>query len=205
MSTATTTRERPILFSSAMVRAILAGAKTQTRRLVRGVDPVRHIYKGNANGLFGFAFGVNGLKTMLCPFGFPGDRLWVRETWCVYKEYDAYPGGSLGFEDPRVHYCADFDDVRPPGFGRRRASRFMPRWASRITLEVEAVRVERIQDISHADAIAEGVVHVMGLGPASAIPAADFKKLWDELNANRGAGWAANPFVWVIHFRRVPT
>lgn len=188
-------RERQILFSGPMVRAILDGAKTQTRRIAkieyRPRSPWPFVVRTGPTSSMHFPTidEFNRAAPAWCPYGEPGDRLWVRETW-----KRATIGGAF-------LYRADYPGAE--GSLPWRPSIFMPREACRLVLEVTGVRVERIQDISHADAIAEGVVHAMGLGPASAIPAADFKKRWNELNAKRGFGWDANPWVWVIEFRRV--
>jgi hypothetical protein len=222
-------KERPILFSAPMVRAILEGRKTQTRRVEKefaGRDDLDAILKRYPN--------QNG-----CPYGAPGDRLWVRETMRVaYEEGDAYDpmggqGASLGSfhgvsyglarhpPTPYLVYAADksaFDKLPPDGKAdleiKSIPSIHMPRWASRIDLEVTGVRVERLQDISEADAIAEGVRDGAGLygdddiGLLNAVlktngsyPVGRFAMLWQSIN---GAGsWDANPFVWVVEFKRV--
>lgn len=177
-------RERPILFSGPMVRAILAGTKTQTRRVVK-VEPGK----------------LDVGENPACPYGVPGgSRLWVRETW--YDDNatrDAEPIPTS--HDDFIHYRADgeahdqFEEL--DGFLRWRPSIFMPRWASRITLEVTEVRVERLQEITEADAWAEGIAaHVVR-------PIHDYAALWDSLNAKRGFGWDTNPWVWVVSFRRL--
>lgn len=168
--------ERPILFSAPMVRAILAGTKTQTRRVVKG--NLGAICKGNIPLVADIS---------RCPYGQPGDRLWCRETWgehCSNKS---------------IVYRADFGAGEFDPVNRWRPSIHMPRIASRILLEIESVRVERLNDISRGDAMAEGCPFPnMASGPD---PRKWYSGLWDEIN---GAGsWAANPWVWVVEFRRV--
>lgn len=193
-------RERPILFSGSNVCAILEGRKTQTRRLIKPQPPAL----GEKQRPHKFAFttddeGVNlyvhsqsagaGNWIVRYPFGQPGERLWVRETglWA-----------NLGFES-HVAYRANGEPdnswSRPVKW---RPSIYMPRWASRITLEVTGVRVERLVEISEADAIAEGVeIEVRENGALE-----PFRRLWDSINVKR-APWASNPYVWVIEFKRI--
>lgn len=192
-------KERPIIFSGPMVRAILEGRKTQTRRLIKlrhGADVVvvdGRVWKPARVDYAGFVD---------CPYGQPGDRLWVRETfcpdWCEKPIYKADGGSAI-----------DAGYSREPKW---KPSIFMPRAASRITLEVTGVRVERIQDISDADAQAEGVErygrgwkrYFFPVEPHSAweFPVNSFASLWDSINLVR-APWASNPWVWVIEFKRV--
>ena len=198
-------KERPILFSGEMVQAILDGRKTQTRRVIK---PQPKLYSAmhrfntfiqwkdiDAKEIFAVIFIASH-----CPYGQPGgDRLWVRETWAELCATDELSGEvdlaykATGWPD------GEFGPDRN-GKGWRPAI-FMPRWASRITLEVTGVRVERLQDISYEDAEAEGapieggsIVQNRRIG---------FEHLWDSINAKRGYGWDANPWVWVIKFRRV--
>lgn len=235
MTAPTLVRERPILFSAPMVRAILDGTKTQTRRPVKGLA-LEWLAPNMLTPEF-VALPGNGL----CPYGAPGDRLWVREAWSAQYSYpleyrgdhlawhhQTPPAWRLGTNAIRTHYCADrsaydvcdygeqgIDLVRIPmhdnNTPRWVPSIHMPRWASRITLEVTDVRVERLQEISEADAQAEGVERhfdegVWYYGPfergtASAVDA--YRILWDAINAKRGHGWVTNPWVWVVSFRRV--
>jgi hypothetical protein len=141
--------------------------------------------------------GEFGLKS---PYGAPGDTLWVREAWRAWSQYDDWPPSRLppGVD---VQYIAD---ASAPWASRYRSPRFMPRWASRITLEVKGVRVERLQDISEDDARAEGVkpldyaAHHVAAGCGARIA---FEQIWNEIN---GPGaWEANPWVWVVAFERV--
>ena len=182
-------KERPILFSGPMVRAILEGRKTQTRRVVK-FDPCPSSYAmvSHYDGL-GNVVLTDG-SYLRCPYGQPGDRLWVRETWAHRRWMlgDASP-------DPTTVYRADSDDLR--GCDRWRPSIHMPRWASRITLEVVSVRVERLQDISEEDAMAEGVA----LAENYRGRLAHFAGLWEQIN-DLGS-WNANPWVWVVEFRKL--
>ena len=215
-------KERPILFNGEMVRAILEGRKTQTRRVVKP-QPIleRGLWKMGGQFSAGWSEGTRSVPCMpghsLCtrgPYGSPGDRLWVRETWGVATRPCPYQGWRDGIE-----YRADvawMDDERdllplhepeiPDEVGDFygdydkegwRPSIHMPRWASRIMLEVKAVRVERLQEITEEDARAEGVEMV---GPASLTSRSSFAKLWDSINAKRGYGWDTNPWVWVVEF-----
>ena len=199
-------KERPILFNAPMVRALLSGQKTQTRRAVKpqfAVDAVPaemgatnergHQISGHSGEWWCDAEG-NPEKSVRCPYGQPGDRLWVRETW-------AQPDKRADNRGLWV-YAADWPDAERPTH-RWRPSIHMPRAASRILLEVIAVRVERLQDISEADAVAEGVDFA---GHTDEImhdysPDERFSMLWESIN---GAGsWNENPWVWVVEFRRV--
>lgn len=208
-------KERPILFSGAMVRALLAGTKTQTRRVVKpqfaadaipaemGATNERGHQIAGHSGMWWCDAEGNHEKAIRCPYGQPGDRLWVRETfsddWCEY----GHP----------VQYRADGEldsDMFDAGV-KWRPSIHMPRWASRITLEVTGVRVERLQDISEADARAEGALECDPVSGREVLLAGasqrgsfvlHYRDIWESIN---GAGsWATNPWVWVIEFRRLP-
>ncbi|HAM40757.1 MAG TPA: hypothetical protein DCP69_05315 [Candidatus Omnitrophica bacterium] len=182
--------ERPILFSGPMVRALPDGRKTQTRRLVKHhTDPefwdvrrpgVWEVYDANC---------ANQTIEVACPHGVPGDRLWVRETFAET------PFG--------VFYRAE-DSTEYPTDGKWRPSIFMPRRLSRLTLEITEVRVQRLQDITPEDAIAEGVFAEgrYSTAPGVPYPVATFAALWDGINSER-ASWASNPWVWCISFRRL--
>lgn len=178
----TAAKERPILFSGSMVRALLAGQKTQTRRIVTGVATTR-------DGVAywpGMKHGGDFLRVEHCPYGVPGDRLWVRETWAALHEGE------------RVAVYRESSDFEGPW----RPSIFMPRWASRITLELLEVRVERLQDID-ADSIWEEGIRT----PATSELGPELRRLWvegwDALNAKRAA-WATNPWVWALRFAVLP-
>lgn len=190
-------KERPIIFSAPMVRAILSGAKTQTRRVMK----VRcHSICENDDGkLWPWSEDVELTEDFWhpCPFGQPGDRLWVRETW------GALPHMLGGFQRESLRYRADGEYQNEHGAWRWRPSIHMPRWASRITLEITGVRVERLQDISEADAKAEGVSMPDGTPapPDFWSYQQEFRHLWEQIN---GPGsWDANPWVWVIEFKRL--
>lgn len=177
-------RERPILFSAPMVRAILDGRKTQTRRPQRTRRD-----------------GATHWTTVPCPYGQPGDRLWMREAFAIV---------------PRTAYLHSDDDGKPlphrlspdgtswavyktgwircrPGMWR--PSIHMPRWASRITLEVVHVRATLLQHIAERDAEAEGF---WGKSPVK-----EFAAAWDKLNAKHDYSWESNPWVWVVEFNRL--
>lgn len=186
------TSEHPILFSAPMVQAILENRKTQTRRVVMP-QPDPHCMwgygthtAGEFTGRFMLHRRVKNVDAYVpCPYGREGDRLWVRETWA----------SQSGMVARRA------TDPLFPG-ARWKPSIFMPRWASRLTLEVTHIRVEQLQDITEADANAEGFpshLSVQTLAPARL----DFAILWDKLNAKRGFGWARNPWVWVITFAEI--
>lgn len=191
--------EHPILFNGPMVRAILEGRKTKTRRIVK-LNASGRASKGKKN------WHCDDPDALLaCPY-LPGDRLWVRETWCDTR--------SGGFDKP-IHYKADIpnpseaDDIRISHGIPWHPSIHMPRWASRITLEVTGVRIERLQDISDDDAKAEGL---MGPHHLSAEwsggygwfqrPRCAFRSLWNGINLD-AKGWDANPRVWVIDFMMI--
>lgn len=236
---------RPILFSVPMVRSTLEGIKTKTRRLVKQqpfLDAMGNFCSPGKKGqhscwgqrIDGAPCTRDFVKSR-CPYGIPGDLLWVRETWKTgmtgagpqitykatpdYFSIDAWDGPDEG-AGPSFNYdrCqnADFSawlgDVLSND-GPWRPSIFMPRWANRLTLEITDVRVERLQDISESDAIAEGyptscwvpdfkqVRHLENL-PENRIPARLwYRVLWDQIN---GIGaWDENPFVWCISFRTI--
>lgn len=197
--------EKPILFSGEMVRAILNGRKTQTRRVIaslpqdidvisRGFEPGCWFF-GTSDGNGESSYDARG--SIVCPYGRPGDLLWVRETWA-----DNIRGCPNG-----LTYRADH--LNPKGDGpaviKWKPSIFMPRWASRITLRVCDVRVERLQDISDTSILAEGVPQNGRMYDPSGITYSeslrnDFCNLWDSINAKRDYGWAVNPWVWVVEF-----
>jgi len=201
-------KERPILFSAPMVRAILEGRKTQTRRIVKPQPSpcgLRKLSGGDitATGLdASYWYGSDPFtEARKCPYGVPGDRLWVQETWCHIGSHSGPHTNGKSIED--VRYRADGEGCvwRP--------SIFMPRWASRITLEIEAVRVERLIEIRHEDCIAEGVSFPQ-LTDDDIDGSPDqfknwgrgaYRSLWESIN---GPGsWDDNPWVWVIQFRRI--
>lgn len=206
-------RERPIPFSAPMVRAIIEGRKMMTRRVIKpqpaDLTPGwswKYLPTEDRIAAYSPEGACGGSDIVHCPYGAPGDRLRVNESWATEKRYDKTSPSKLPRQNkPRIWHLAD--GPKPSWAGRTRSSRFMVKWASRITLEITAVRVERVQDISAHDAILEGVI-VEGAGMLDACDIASqalekFRALWDSLNAKRGFGWATNPFVRVISFKRV--
>lgn len=226
-------KERPILFSADMVRAILTGTKTQTRRVIKpqpdddGIVEVGQI--GNTRGI-AYIRGSRGgqCERVACPYGVIGDHLWVKETWrstaTNLEEARAITDDIMN--GSAIDYKADYVEgmMREGPMSREeaeecmnaerwRSSRFMPRWASRITLVITDVCVERLQEISEDDARAEGARCAdRATGREVIFPDQSqhigsyklhFRELWDSLNAKRGFGWNANPHVWVISFRRI--
>lgn len=226
-------KERPIIFSAPMVRALLSGEKTQTRRVVKPQPPHGHFFHGvcicsthrNDEGKAVWAADesspfLRNPHRVRSPYGQPGDRLWVREKHYLTdngdQEYAVYATDS---EAVREHLTSI--DRLPPDFPaevkaqhrKLRPSIHMPRWASRITLEITAVRVERLHDISESDCWAEGIEEVMhDFDDAAQIDMANrlgcciedakhlYALLWERINGK--GSWDANPWVWVIDFRR---
>lgn len=214
-------KERPILFSAPMVRAILAGTKTVTRRMI----------KPSWSRCLDLDFDDDRERARIgCPYGAPGDRLWVREAWRFALGLDKYKPAEVGERAVDAGYsrpwaptqyeadCATRDHglLRDFGgaYGKLRNARFMPRWASRITLDVVSVRVERLHDITEEDARAEGVTpYVIGHGAATASELAaesglrepnmyrhGFEQVWCDINGSES--WHANPWVWRVEFKR---
>lgn len=181
--------EKPILFSGEMVRAILEGRKTVTRRVVKPPPSSLFTWHPDVN------LWVDGEGDIhKCPYGKPGDTLWVRETWIR----NLYKGEVIiGRVNPgKIAYRADGHKL-PYGF-RWTPSIFMPRWASRITLRVTGVEVKRLWDMAEYDMNKEGVDSPPEDEPVHWVT--PFKLLWDSINAKRGYGWDTNPFVWVVEF-----
>jgi hypothetical protein len=182
--------EHPIIFSGDAVRAILAGRKTQTRRPMKPPSPR---YSTIVAG--GFASTYTTIEAP-CPFGSVGDLLWVREAWSyiTLAQNERQPDDKW---DPQLHmpvrmlYRADEVEIA----SNWSPSIHMPRWASRLTLRITDVRVERIQEISAADILAD-----TGWFPAGDLPAVVFAGRWDTLYAKRGYGWQSNCWVWVLAF-----
>ena len=182
--------ERPILFSVPMVKAILEGRKTQTRRIIKPIPDQNAIYSGGWRWgkCKSFACGID-VAHEHTPYGVPGDRIWVRETHLIRG------AGTV------VDYRADMDPIDAAGhgafYGGWKPSLFMRREHSRITLEVVNVRVERLENLSESDAMAEGCPFPnMADGPD---PRKWYADLWQHIN---GPGsWEANPWVWVVGFK----
>lgn len=204
-------KERPILFSGEMVRAILDNRKTMTRRVLKKQPGSHESVPGQA-----VIAGDESARIIDCPYGMSGDRLWVKETWkphCEGPISDEFPLGTC------VKYRADGVCLKPTSWTNEqgawcearekdtkwRPSIFMPRWASRITLEVTGVRVEQAQNISEREAVAEGCQYCppVGCSPEKQTARQHFAQLWDSINSKRGFGWENNPWVWVIEFKRV--
>ena len=236
-------KERPILFSAPMVRALLDGSKVQTRRLVKLPENAKHVqYWAPPSGRSEAGWAEPGVNYWTpdadgendsnhldrCPYGQPGDRLWVRETW-------GYRGSRWHGSEPdvlriEIEYQTDgsrIEHVRPAGnyegipkqrkqkpdeshedyyhdyltsyFRQFRPSIHMPRWASRILLEITGVRVERLQDISTEDIIAEGLSTTLREHDAEM----DLRDQWRALWESTGGDWDSNPWIWVIEFKRV--
>ena len=198
-------KERPILFSAPMVRAILEGRKSQTRRVLKGSTE----FKGPYNPAYLEAHrGAPGWKT-ICPYGVPGDRLWVKETSIIAPKY-FNDGKDCNARDeegvPRiVQYLATNPnrDAANDYHLKVSPSIFMFRWASRITLEITDVRVQRLQEITEEDARAEGYHPKINDSLPDWTAKESFKILWDSLNAKRGLDWDKNPWVWALSFKRV--
>lgn len=212
-------KQRPILFNGAMVRAVLGGSKTQTRRMMKHQPPFdeqlltrlfhttvidRNGYYQPGKEVFG-AYTTDGEWTSTCPYGEVGDQLWVRETW---RTDDSLNDKSPSmFSNWPVKYEADGKELAHGAFfgntnGKTRVSIHMPRWASRITLEITKIRAERLQDITEENARAEGASGGYGAIPNyqhSATPLEHFKHIWEAT----GGDWGGNPWVWVIEFKRV--
>lgn len=205
---------KPILFSGEMVKAILEGRKTQTRRVMKPQPECIGALESTPGGELVYLYPHgDGEKTYFCKFPY-AHQLWVRETWkdnenAVYAE-QVYSRGRR-HAAPRFIYKAD---QIAETHGDWKPSIFMPRQASRITLEVVNVRVERVQEITKEDAKAEGASNVWRwdakrnaehpeyfsrsvLNPY----VANYSVLWDEINAKRGFGWDVNPWVWVVEFK----
>lgn len=196
--------ERPILFSAPMVRALLAGTKTQTRRVVKPIPRWAEqfpICKPDVMAAGHQIWWWNGEHDGVgvsqdCPYGAPGDVLWVKETYRLTSGDDALKPSDARRE---ARYAADHGAAIPAGFGKLRPSIHMPRWASRISLTITDVRVERLNDISVRDAVAEGMTFPEGMEWGSD-PIDAFTGLWRSIN---GPGsWEANPWVWAVRFVR---
>jgi hypothetical protein len=187
-------KERPILFSGPMVRAILDGRKTQTRRVIKPQPLHPQVSKSDGYPGTWYGHGQLGIEPEVwsCPYGVPGDRLWVRESVCLdWRESPVYKA-----DDP------DGNGAREAGYSsepKYKPSIHMPRWASRITLEISDVRVQRLQEISREDALAEGMEG--GCGPGYDCAQHAFMMLWDDINCDKYP-WASNPWVWALTFRR---
>ncbi len=205
-------KERPIAFNTAMVKAILAGRKSHTRRTSR--IPQAAFDTDYCLRRKKWAFPVTGGKTLYrqCPYGVAGDRLWVKEYWRMPAKFDEVALADIPV-GASVGYLAN--DPSGKSFGKARPATVMPRWASRILLEVVSSRCEHLQAIDYAGAITEGVESVGSDGHFSlwrdysgycsrgfVSPVHSFISLWDAINGQKPEKcWAANPWVWDIEFR----
>ncbi len=216
-------KERPILFNALMVKAILEGRKTQTRRIVNE-KTLRNIDLGHQ---LGECYSIEDKRSKgctyiksFCPYGQVGDRLWVRETWSTVNLYGeialAYKAdgevirvvenesfqdedGLINYDDPRLEkysFAAWADDLLEGKEGWWKPSIHMPRWASRILLEITNIRVERLNDISVEDALAEGITH-----KTMNCPRHEYFQLWNNIYGEMAH--ELNPWVWVVEFRVV--
>lgn len=192
-------KERPILFNTEMVQAILSGRKTQTRRPVKPQSAILTDEMARACGIRPPA--KQNSPVIPCPYGTVGDRLWIKETWNHPDDPAPYRAGDPVFY--RADYADDphgYDGERSPEgkYRRWRPSIHMPRTASRITLEITDIRIERLQNISAEDAIAEGIQHT---GTFVDDPIRSFQNLIESIH---GAGyWQTNPWVWVVEFKKL--
>lgn len=206
--------EHPILFSGPMMRAVLEGRKTQTRRVVKGTA-----LGWLAPNMFDPSF-VASPENNLCPYGQPGDLLWVRETW------GAWPSLSGGIELESLRFRADGEYQNEYNAWQWRPSIHMPRSVCRLTLRITEERVQRVQEITEEEAKAEGVekgAEPLHLSEQGAIAEGEngirvaqlianppvvvsyrigFRKTWDSINAKRGYSWDSNPWVWAISFEK---
>ncbi|UCH50641.1 MAG: hypothetical protein JSV54_06395 [Chloroflexota bacterium] len=216
MNVKTEIRERPIPFSGEMVIEILDGRKTQTRRAIK-IPPYARIkdfpyYDSRGIQICYDTTGLATFEWLLCPYGQVGDRLWVRETWATEEMFNGMSATQIeetkAATIPFWYKIHDFQLDREGQIrGRWRSPRFMPRWASRITLEITGVRVERLQEISSQEAKWEGIPRccpecMFEIEGAPCVCVDMFRDIWDSLNAKRGYGWDTNPWVWVMEFRR---
>ncbi len=221
------TKEHPILMSAPMIRAILEGRKTQTRRIMKpqpdksvSSEVFREAPYWNIGG---FRLAVDANNPLHCPYGQVGDRLIVRETGWISPDKQTFIyadlSGIAGADGKRMGAAGhswSTDKMREDGW-RLRPSIHMPRWASRSTLEITDIRVQRLQEISEEDAIAEGIwdngersswadkATVTGLkeGRHHVGPVDYYRELWDSINAKRSP-WSSNCWVWALTFKRVP-
>jgi len=212
-------KEHPIIFSTDMVKAILDGRKTQTRRIIKPQPPATYYSPIAATGIFTkstWAFhkpNQGSIPHIIeCPYGQVGDRFWVREAFMFKKGADAResfintPQECCLGEPPHYRYKTDPDAEEYGRHYKWRPSIFMPRWASRITLEITGIRVERLRDITSSDIKAEGFdigeeYHLGGIAGGTLL-INKFAEYWDSINGKKYP-WSSNPWVWVIEFKKV--
>ena len=205
MSTVTEkVKETGLICTPESVSAILEGHKTQTRRVIRNVysevTPVDGVKRDCIRDLdlLPSRLDIAPDNWELCPYGVPGERLWVRERWRL----------EGGFNTSVCYFTKCFCGLNGvQGEKGWKSPRFMPKWACRIWLEITRVRVERVQDISYDDCIAEGIVDVARAEKRKSRPGErpieQFATRWEILNLPRGYGWDLNPWVWVIEFKKL--
>ena len=204
---------KPILFKAEMVRAILEGRKTQTRRIVKpqASRDCGIYHRPDGQWVFTQCAGVAVCEPFSAPLGQPGDQLWVKETWRTYASLDHVKPSKIG-RGAAIEYAAGGnsidDDCDLYGMADKwRSPLFMVEWMSRITLELTAVRCERLQDISEADAYDEGVTdswpkslpYISAFGGRAVIN--NYAALWKSINGPDS--WAANPWVWCYSFKKI--
>lgn len=200
---------KPIIFRPESMEAILSGRKTQTRRLVKNLDYIQDWDpKDPSYGPFyEDEHGINHETVERCPYGRPGDQLWIRESWRPVENEDMVDG--IEFKDgffQEIENSMEAADKWVAVYDRTdrwRSPLFMPRWASRLTVDVTGIRVDRVQNISEEDAKAEGVeasetVELQGGLPCYTLP---YQKVWTSLHGiDNPAAWDSNPWVWVVEF-----
>lgn len=205
-------KERPIPCYQHEVKSILAGTQTMLRRVIRPqpTGEFKTISPMEYDCQWGIPVLQGGKVAHICPYGSPGDRLWVRETFAyepIEKRYVIFTDGGTKY--PNGTYIPDF--VNPSGLKWLPSIR-MPRWASLITLEITSIRVERVQDISIKDVMAEGVPEAIDYQRSDdgdfmirddERMKEEFIDLWNSINEKRGFGWDFNPWVWVIEFKKI--
>lgn len=189
-------KERGLIFTRESIPGLQSGAKTQSRRVVRPQPGPTRLLDHNGTLVEvtdrGFARWLeeSRQRTLRCPYGVPGDLIWVKEAFALLGKQTIYRADKLSQTEGYSHVIRNG--------GRWKSPRFMPKVAARIWLELTGVRVERLQNIRAGDVIREGFFDQEGLGRSKAA----FSAIWDELNAKRGFPWESNPWVWVLEFRR---
>ena len=232
------TTARPIIFSSDMVLAILNGSKTQTRRLVKPQPPARQknvqypaievlsssplVRRDRLDACRFWEYagdGTSSSQLVKSSHGGPMDRLWVREAWCLNDpefEHQQPPTPRPSEKGRWAYYRATEPDIEgAEGKSPWKTSIYMPRWASRLTLEITSLRVERLQNITEEDAQSEGIDHDEKWWYGPTHPVKDmpkvfhnaksaYRSLWNELHPGAHENWAVNPWIWAISFKRIP-
>lgn len=209
-------KERPIIFNSDEVRAILDGRKTMMRRVIKP-QPYEIAYRDRHENIESACFWrgeehEDWPRPKDCPYGVPGDRLWVKETWRASNPVAGWVDCQYKTGQNRLIHLEGKEYKQAERFGMHRSIRdkwtspvSMPRWASRITLEIINVCVERLQDISEEDAKREGMERHGGWNANETEYGVNcrgpFSRLWDSVNTKLGYRWDANPWVWVIGFK----